>query len=158
MVLKGLSRVIQQLRESKGMTQRDLAAKAKMTPGYIAQLEMGLRNPSLASLRKLAKALGVSMDDLMTDPQEKLRRLKAAEVLREAAFGGRTRMWFEGALPGHPDPYVADATKALEAAGLIAEMKYHRSFRATQRGRKFLKENGLDDPQWIIRAPTIDFP
>ncbi len=158
MALKGLRRVLQQLRESKGMTQRDLAAKAKVTPGYIAQLEMGLRNPSLASLQKLAKALGVSMDELMTDPQEKLRRLKAAEVLREAAFSGRTRTWFEGALPDHPDPYVADATKALEAAGLIAETKHHRSYRATQRGRKFLKENGLDDPQWIIRAPTIDFP
>src|SRR5437879_3073399 len=153
-----LRRVIQRLRESKGMTQRDLAAKAKVTPGYIGQLEMGLRNPSLASLRKLAKALEVSMDDLMTDPQEKLRRLKAAEVLREAAFSGRARTWFEGALPDHPDPYVADATKALEEAGLIAETKNRRSYRATQRGRKFLEENGLDDPQWVIRAPTIDFP
>lgn len=100
---------------------------------------MGLRDLSLASLRKLAKALGVSMDDLMTDQQEKLRRLKAAEVLREAAFGGRTRPWFEGALPDHPDPYVADATKALEEAGLIAETTDHRSYRATQRGRQFLK-------------------
>src|SRR5216684_42098 len=103
MARQGLRRAILQLRESKGMTQRDLAAKAKVTPGYIAQLEIGLRNPSLASLRKLAKALGVSMDDLMIDPQEKLRRLKAAEVLREAAFSGRTRPWFEGALPEHPD-------------------------------------------------------
>ena len=43
---KRLSRVIENLRTSRGMTQRDLAAKAKVTPGYIAQLEMGLRkNP-----------------------------------------------------------------------------------------------------------------
>lgn len=158
MTPKGLRRVILQLRESKGMTQRDLAAKARVTPGYIAQLEMGLRNPSLASLRKLAKALGVSMDDLMTDQQEKLRRLKAAEVLREAAFGGRTRTWFEGVLPHHPDPYIADATEALAEAGLIAETKDHRAYRATEHGRRFLKENGLDDPRWIIRASTIDFP
>lgn len=40
---KRLSRVIQQKRESKGMTQRDLAAKAKVTQGYVAQLEMGLK-------------------------------------------------------------------------------------------------------------------
>jgi len=37
--------VIQKLREEQGMTQRDLAARAKVTQGYVAQLEMGLKNP-----------------------------------------------------------------------------------------------------------------
>jgi transcriptional regulator with XRE-family HTH domain len=46
--------VIQRLREGKGFTQRDLAAKAKVTPGYIAQLEMELKkNPSLPVLKRL---------------------------------------------------------------------------------------------------------
>lgn len=63
---KGLRRVIQQLRATKGMTQRDLAKKAQVTPGYVAQLEMGLRkNPSLAVLQRLAKALGVPVADLL---------------------------------------------------------------------------------------------
>jgi len=58
--------VIQRLREGKGFTQRDLAAKAKVTPGYIAQLEMGLKkNPSLRVLKRLAKALGVPATELM---------------------------------------------------------------------------------------------
>jgi len=61
-----LSRVIQKLRESKDMTQRDLAHEAQVTPGYIAQLEMGIRkNPSLKVLKKLAKALGVPVTDLL---------------------------------------------------------------------------------------------
>ena len=63
---KRLSRVLQRLRESKNMTQRDLADKAKVTPGYIAQLEMGVRkNPSLAVLQRIAKALGVPVTDLL---------------------------------------------------------------------------------------------
>jgi transcriptional regulator with XRE-family HTH domain len=63
---KRFSRVIQELRESQEMTQRDLARKAQVTPGYIAQLEMGLRNnPSLAVLRRLAKALGVPVTELL---------------------------------------------------------------------------------------------
>jgi len=63
---KRLSRVIQKLREANGMTQRDLAGKAKVTPGYIAQLEMGQKkNPSLAVLRRLAKALGVPVTELL---------------------------------------------------------------------------------------------
>jgi transcriptional regulator with XRE-family HTH domain len=48
------------------MTQRDLARKAKVTPGYVAQLEMGLKkNPSLAVLQRLAKALGVPVTELL---------------------------------------------------------------------------------------------
>lgn len=48
------------------MTQRELARKAKVTPGYVAQLETGLRkNPSIFVLRKLAKALGVPVTALL---------------------------------------------------------------------------------------------
>ena len=64
---KRLSRVIQQLRESKGMTQRDLAAKANVTQGYVAQLEMGVKkNPSLEILKRIAKALGVPVTELLS--------------------------------------------------------------------------------------------
>jgi transcriptional regulator with XRE-family HTH domain len=63
---KRFRRVIQELRESQEITQRDLARKAQVTPGYIAQLEMGVRsNPSLAVLRRLAKALGVPVTELL---------------------------------------------------------------------------------------------
>jgi transcriptional regulator with XRE-family HTH domain len=63
---KRLSRVIQQLREKNDMTQRDLAKRAGVTPEYVAQLEMGLKkNPSLAVLRRIAKALGVPVTELL---------------------------------------------------------------------------------------------
>jgi transcriptional regulator with XRE-family HTH domain len=63
---KRLSRVIQTLREAKGLTQRDLAEKAAVTPGYVAQLELGVRkNPSLAVLQRIAKALGVTVAELL---------------------------------------------------------------------------------------------
>jgi len=55
-----------QLREAKGLTQRDLAKKAEVTPGYIAQLELGQKkNPSLPVLRRLARALGVEVGELL---------------------------------------------------------------------------------------------
>jgi transcriptional regulator with XRE-family HTH domain len=66
MAPKRLGKVIQRLRDNKNMTQRDLAAKAKVTPGYIAQLEMGMRkNPSLDVLKRIAKALGVPVTELL---------------------------------------------------------------------------------------------
>ena len=61
-----LSGVLQTLREGAGMTQRDLAAKAKVTPGYVAQIEMGMKkNPSLDVLKRLARALGVPVARLL---------------------------------------------------------------------------------------------
>ena len=63
---KRLNRVIQALRESKKMSQRDLAKRANVTQGYVAQLENGLKkNPSLPVLRRLAKALGVPVTELL---------------------------------------------------------------------------------------------
>ena len=61
-----VSRAVQRQRIAKGMTQAALARKARVTQGYIAQLETGLRkNPSLPVLRRLAKALGVPVAELL---------------------------------------------------------------------------------------------
>jgi transcriptional regulator with XRE-family HTH domain len=61
-----LSRVIKQLREAKGLSQKALAEKADVTAAYIAMLETGKReNPSLAILRRLAKALDVPVTELL---------------------------------------------------------------------------------------------
>jgi transcriptional regulator with XRE-family HTH domain len=61
-----LSRVIQKLREGKDMSQRDLARAAKVTQGYVAQLEAGeKKNPSLDVLKRLARALGVPVTELL---------------------------------------------------------------------------------------------
>lgn len=48
------------------MTRSDLARAAKVTPAYITQLETGQRkNPSLAILKRLAKALGADVGALV---------------------------------------------------------------------------------------------
>ncbi len=58
--------MLKTIREQKGLSQRDLAVKAKTTGAYIAQLETGARkNPSIAVLQRLAKALGVPVTELL---------------------------------------------------------------------------------------------
>jgi len=55
-----LGSTIKRLREKQGLTQEQLAKKARITQAYVASLETGVRpNPSLPVLRKLAKALKV---------------------------------------------------------------------------------------------------
>jgi transcriptional regulator with XRE-family HTH domain len=59
--------MLKALRGSKGLTQVNLAGKARVTQPYLAELEAGKKqNPSLAVLQRLAKALGVPMTDLLS--------------------------------------------------------------------------------------------
>lgn len=53
------------LREKRGWTQETLARKAKVSHGYLARLEIGMHDPKLATLKKLAKALKVKLAELV---------------------------------------------------------------------------------------------
>jgi transcriptional regulator with XRE-family HTH domain len=50
---------IQKLRESKGLSQQDLAAKCNFEKSNMSRLEAGRVNSTLSTLEKIAKALDV---------------------------------------------------------------------------------------------------
>src|SRR6266542_2335883 len=52
-------------REHRGLSQRDLAARAGLNFAYLSQVETGSRNGSIQTVKKLAEALGVDLDDLI---------------------------------------------------------------------------------------------
>jgi putative transcriptional regulator len=56
---------IKQLRAERGWSQVALAAKAGLARAYIARLEIGRHDPSLSTLVKLAKALKVTVGELV---------------------------------------------------------------------------------------------
>src|SRR5262245_42750545 len=51
-------------REYRGLSQRALAARTKLNFAYLSQIETGVRKGSTGTLKKLAEALGVDLDDL----------------------------------------------------------------------------------------------
>jgi len=53
------------LREARGLTQEELAAKVGVSRAYLARLEMGRHDPPLSRLRKLARALRVKIAQLV---------------------------------------------------------------------------------------------
>ncbi len=55
---------IQKLRELKGLSQQDLAAKCNFEKSNMSRLEAGRVNPTLSTLGKVAKALDVSLVEL----------------------------------------------------------------------------------------------
>ncbi len=65
-IIKGFGMQLRKIREKKGLTQVQLAEKAEISQEYVARLETGSKlNPSLAVAVRLAKALGVSIADLV---------------------------------------------------------------------------------------------
>jgi transcriptional regulator with XRE-family HTH domain len=57
---------LKRLRETKGLSQLQLAKRADVAQAYISEMEAGdKRNPGLETLRKLAKALGVPVTELL---------------------------------------------------------------------------------------------
>ena len=55
---------VRQLRETKGMTTRQFASVAWISTETLHAVEHGRRQPSLRTLDKIAKALGVEARDL----------------------------------------------------------------------------------------------
>ena len=57
-------KTIRELREARGWTQLQLAYKLGVTPATVSNWERGVFEPKAGQLRALARAFGVSMDEV----------------------------------------------------------------------------------------------
>lgn len=63
---QNLANNIKKLREAKGLSQEKLARLADVANNTLIKMESGEnQNPTLVTLKKVAKAFGVSIDDLI---------------------------------------------------------------------------------------------
>ena len=56
---------LREVRQSKGLSQRELAELARVSTGTVYRVETGLRGAYPGTVRKLATALGVSPEALV---------------------------------------------------------------------------------------------
>lgn len=56
---------LKRIRTQKGISQGDISRKLNMDRAYISGIENGKRNPTLSNIEKIAKALDVSVDELL---------------------------------------------------------------------------------------------
>ncbi|HWO97417.1 MAG TPA: cupin domain-containing protein [Bacillus sp. (in: firmicutes)] len=54
-----IGKKVEKYRKAKGLSSRELAKIAEITPSMLSQIERGLANPSIQTLKVLAKALDV---------------------------------------------------------------------------------------------------
>lgn len=84
---------LRELRTMRGLQQRELAAKAGLTPSLISQVERSRLSPSIATLRKLAQVLDVPVSRFFEEPPNgKITIVRRGEqaVLR---FDGSSEQW-----------------------------------------------------------------
>jgi len=77
------------LRKQNGLSQARLADKAGIPRSTLTHMESGGGNPSLANLCKLAAALGVGIEELLSRPRRETSLLHAADVPVQLRAGGR---------------------------------------------------------------------
>jgi transcriptional regulator with XRE-family HTH domain len=68
-------RRLKQLRKGQGYTLKNLAEKSGLSPTYLSQIERGMSNPSIGTLKKIADAMSITVVSLLgfeeTDENEK---------------------------------------------------------------------------------------
>ena len=56
---------LKEVRKEKGMSRAELSVRSGVSYKLLWEYENGRREPSLATLRKITKALGCTIDDLL---------------------------------------------------------------------------------------------
>ena len=63
--MKKLGQNIKKIRTQKGMTQGDICRALDMDRGYMSAIENGKKNITIQQLKRLAQALGVSVEKML---------------------------------------------------------------------------------------------
>jgi XRE family aerobic/anaerobic benzoate catabolism transcriptional regulator len=80
--LRRLGDRVRTMRHRRGMVRKALAKKAGISERYLAQLESGQGNCSIVLLRRIARALGLPVEDLVYDrPDRPVEALLVAQML-----------------------------------------------------------------------------
>ena len=53
------------IRTAKGISQGEISRKLEVDKSFVSNIENGKTNPTLATIAKIAKAIGVSVGELM---------------------------------------------------------------------------------------------
>ena len=87
---------VRQLRTEQRMSLRTLASRTDFSPSFISQVENGVVSPSIASMQKIAKVLGVSLGEFFAAAAGG----EAALIVRAADRLRMTSQWSQARVDG----------------------------------------------------------
>lgn len=92
-----LGEVLRRRRTAQGRTLREVAASARVSLGYLSEVERGRKEASSELLAAICAALGLPMSAVMREVSDELARAEAAAV---GALTARTQRRAPGELAG----------------------------------------------------------
>ena len=69
---------LREVRRQRGITLKQVAEAVGVTESFVSQVERGTANPSVATLRRMAEALGETVASLFVGAEPRLQALAAA--------------------------------------------------------------------------------
>ncbi|MGQ0623544.1 MAG: helix-turn-helix domain-containing protein [Sporichthyaceae bacterium] len=75
-----LGDVLRRCRQSQGRTLREVSALARVSLGYLSEVERGQKEASSELLASICDALGVAMSDLLRDVSDSLVHAELAQA------------------------------------------------------------------------------
>lgn len=102
---------LREIRESKGLSQGELAKMAGLKPASISHFETGQRSPSFANLRKLADALSTTIDFLMGRDEIQRPAGNVADVLLRSfsKLNPNDQKWVASMVEGFAERNASDS-------------------------------------------------
>jgi ribosome-binding protein aMBF1 (putative translation factor) len=75
-VQQALGARIRQLREKKGWSQEDFAARSGLHRTFVGNIERGLKNTTILTLVMVSKALGITVSELLRGLEKRVEELR----------------------------------------------------------------------------------
>lgn len=171
---------LRDMRQSKNLTQEELADRCELTKGYISQLENDLTSPSIATLCDLLNALGSNLSDFFHEESEEkivfgeeeyiekqsegmlfswvipnAQKNMMEPVLVELAPGASTQADFPH--EGEEFGYVLEGKIAVVRAGRSSPAKKGESFYFTANKEHYIVNTGKKRAKflWISTPPNF---
>ena len=125
---------IQEIRKSKGIKQKELAAKLGIAANTLSQYETGNREPDLETIKRIALVLEVTVDELLdakttaptlTKKDERDIEKKLADILADLESGQDGLMFSGESIDPTTRELLADSLRnSMEMGKKLAKQKY----------------------------------
>ena len=156
-----LGHKMRQMRQMRGLTAVALAKQARVTPGFISQLEYSQTVPSLQTLQRVAAALDVSLTYFLLDASQQPQVVRHRERQRLPLAHQGARLWLLSPLPSQhlevallelpPGAVFWSTTRAQE--GQQCHLVVHGTVRADYGDHTY----GLEEGDSILWDGTLPY-
>lgn len=107
----GIGKRLRTMREAKGLSQGDIERRSGLLRSYISRVEGGYTAPSLSTLEKFAKALGVESYQLLFHSRGRPTAAKLPDQLGMSKTAKKLVKLFEGMSSGNRKLLLTMASK-----------------------------------------------